>query len=287
MKGHKMKRLITWWSGGIASAVTCKLVLNEYRDKFKVEVVFIDTMNEHQDTYRFLEDCEKVYNQEIKVIKNEKYGSIEEVWRKHKSLNVARGAICSSELKKNVRVKYQDLENDFAQAFGFDYDKREQNRAKNMLKNYPEINPIFPLIENKITKSKCIEIVGSWGVAVPEMYILGFRNNNCFKTGCIQGGIGYWQKMEREYPEKFNYMANIEHELSLLKGKPVTICKDQSGGVKNLLFLKKSKDFPEVGCIGEKIGRDVEPLSECNGFCSTDQIDLFDNIIDEIKDNIK
>ena len=33
----------------------------------------------------------------------------------------------------------------------------------------------------------------------PKMYQLGFRNNNCFKTGCVQGGIGYWQKMERDF----------------------------------------------------------------------------------------
>lgn len=37
----------------------------------------------------------------------------------------------------------------------------------------------------------------------------GLKNNNCFSTGCVQGGIGYWQKMEKEFPEKFNVMADL------------------------------------------------------------------------------
>ena len=121
-----MKRIISWWSGGIASAVACKLALDEFSDHFNVEIVFIDTKNEHEDTYRFLKDCEKVYGKPIKTISSDRWNSIEEVWRTRKSLNVAKGAICSSELKKAVRVKYQDVENDFAQIFGFDYDKAEQ-----------------------------------------------------------------------------------------------------------------------------------------------------------------
>ena len=278
------QRIIAWWSGGIASAVACKLAIEEFSSDFNVEVVFIDTKNEHEDTYRFLKDCERVYGQPIKTISSDRWGSIEEVWKTRLSLNVAKGAVCSSELKKNVRVKYQDIENDFAQIFGFDYDKAEQNRARNMLKNYPEINPFFPLIEKKYTKEKCISVVKSWDVAIPKMYELGFRNNNCFKTGCVQGGIGYWQKLKKDFPIKFEYMANLEHELTELKGEPVTILSNQSGGDKTRLFLRKNKKFPNLLTIDDKEGREVEPLTECNGFCSTDeQIDLFGEIISDIQ----
>lgn len=282
-----MRRIIAWWSGGIASAVACKLALDEFSDDFNVEIVFIDTKNEHDDTYRFLKDCESVYGKEIKVISSDKWESIEQVWRTRLSLNVAGGAVCSSELKKRVRVEYQDLENDFAQIFGFDYDKNEQKRARNMLKNFPEINPFFPLIEMKYTKQKCISKVKSWGVKIPEMYELGFRNNNCFKTGCVQGGIGYWKKIQKEFPEKYERMAKLEHELSEAKGKPVTICYDEIGGkarIRRLLFLLHNPNMPDVPDLSIKSGREVEPLTECNGFCSTDeQIDLFGEIISDIQ----
>ena len=55
-------RVIAWWSGGIASAVACKWALSAFKN---VSIVFIDTKNEHPDTYRFLKDCEKIYCQEI------------------------------------------------------------------------------------------------------------------------------------------------------------------------------------------------------------------------------
>ncbi len=45
---------------------------------------------------------------------------------------------------------------------------------------------------------------------------------------CIQGGIGYWQKVQRDMIEKFNTMADMEHELTDLRGEPVTMLKDQS-----------------------------------------------------------
>ena len=284
MKVCDRQRLIAWWSGGIASAVACKLAIDEYSKDFDVQIVFIDTKNEHEDTYRFLDDCSKIYGKEIKTIFSDKWDSVEQIWRTRKSLNISMGATCSAEIKKRTRVKYQDVKNDFAQVFGFDFEKSEQKRAINMMKNYPEINPLFPLIDNRLTKNDCINMVNSWGVEIPETYKLGFRNNNCFNTGCVQGGIGYWQKIAREYPDKFDYMANIEREISLDKGEPVTICKDQAEAKKKLLFLKPNPDFPEMGHIGLKKGREPESLIECNGFCSTtEQIDIFDEIINNIR----
>jgi hypothetical protein len=100
-------------------------------------------------------------------------------------------------------------------------------------------------------KKKCIEIVQDVNIEIPEMYKLGFQNNNCFNTGCVQGGIGYWQKMKKEFPEKFNVMADLEHELTDLKGEPITMLKDQSNDSKeaiktdkkaNLVFLKRHID---------------------------------------------
>ena len=97
------------------------------------------------------------------------------------------------------------------------------------------------------------------------MYKMGFLNNNCFKTGCVQGGIGYWQKMKRDFPEKFDAMSKVEHDLTDLKGKPVTMLKDQSkrGG---LVFLKPHPKYPNIKDITKMRGREPKPLFECNGF---------------------
>lgn len=100
-------------------------------------------------------------------------------------------------------------------------------------------------------------------------YKMGYQNNNCFKTGCVQGGIGYWQKRQRDFPESFERMASLEHELTNIKGEPVTICKDQAKGG-GLVFLKPHPDYPSMKDISMMKGRmPKENLMECNGFCST------------------
>lgn len=264
------KKVIAWWSGGITSAVACWWAIEAFND---VEVVFIDTKgNEHSDTYRFLNDCEKLYGQKIDIISNKEYKSIKDVWRKYKSLNTAKGAICSSELKRKMREKHQDLSIHWAQVFGFEHDKSQIRRHFNMRKNYPEINALSPLIDIKWNKQECKAFFREVGVKIPETYNLGFENNNCFKTGCVQGGIGYWQKIKTEYPVKFFNMAAMEHELTDKKGSPVTICKDQSEGKTRLIFLKPHPDYPEIKHIGMIKGLKPMPIPECIGFCATSSI---------------
>ncbi len=279
-----MSKIICWWSGGITSAVACKVALDLYGAE-NCRVIMIDTKNEDDDTYRFKSDCEKWYGVNIEVITGigDDYKDIESVWFKHKSLNVANGAICSSKLKRAVREKWQE-HNDFDfQVFGFEFDKKEFNRALSLSKNHPKAKSIYPLLMKGYTKDDCLRIVQDAGIEIPRMYSLGFRNNNCFKTGCVQGGIGYWQKMKKEFPEKFNKMADIEHELTNVKGEPVTMLKDQSNETKknvletdikwkNLVFLKKHPKYPELKCLDDMKEREVKPLFECNGFCGINEL---------------
>lgn len=268
-----MKKVIAcWWSGGVTSAVAGKLAADIY-GVGNCRFVFIDTRNEDDDTYRFLADCQGWYGKEIETISRigEDYGSIQEVWEKYGSLNVAHGAICSSELKRELRIKWQ-IENEVShQVFGFDM--KETNRAKAMALNYPDASPIFPLLMFAYTKKDCIRILEDAGIEIPRAYRYGFSNNNCLKTGCVQGGIGYWRKMAREFPEKFDAMAELEHKLTDKKGKPVTMNKDQSNEAKATgrfhVFLKPHPDYPNHKHIGQMSGRDPEPLVECNGFCGT------------------
>jgi len=266
--------VIAWWSGGVTSAVACKLAIEMFGVE-NVKAVMIDTKNEDPDSYRFKKDCEKWYGLPVEIISavgpDKKYQSIEDVWYDFGSLNVAHGAICSSELKRQVRLDYQRRNPYSYQVFGFDIS--EPRRAKNIKKNYPGCNPIFPLLLHGLSKENCIKIVGDAGIEVPNMYKLGFSNNNCFQTGCVQGGIGYWQKMNREHPEKVERMAKIEHDLTDLKGSPVTMLKDQSNEAKASgkfqVFLRPHPDYPEYKDLSMMKGRPPKPLMECNGFCGT------------------
>lgn len=142
--------------------------------------------------------------------------------------------------------------------------------------------PIFPLISELLTKKDCIKIIQSANdlfvqISLPRTYHLGFHNNNCWKTGCVQGGIGYWQKMKTEHPDKFDAMAKVEHELTDLKGEPVTMLKDQ-GKEGGLVFLKPHPKYPNIKDISMMQGREVKPLLECNGFCGTNDLTVSDTV---------
>ena len=43
------------------------------------------------------------------------------------------------------------------------------------------------------------------------------------------------KKMERDFPEKFEAMAEMEHKLTDLRGEPVTMLKDQSNEAKKVV----------------------------------------------------
>lgn len=275
-----MKKIICWFSGGVTSAVACKIAIDLYGKENCISL-FIDTKNEDEDTYRFMKDCEKWFGISIDTLSAipEKYKSIQEVWIKHLGLNFANGAICSSELKRAVRLKWQ-RENDYGfQVFGFDID--EPKRAKAMTLNYPTANAIYPLLLHGLNKEMCIEILKDAGIEIPRAYKWGFRNNNCLGTGCVQGGIGYWQHMKKVKPENFDAMAEMEHYLTDLKGQPVTMLKDQSkaakasnNGKSQLVFLKPHRDYPNIKDISIMKGRPPKPLFECNGFgCAVNDLE--------------
>lgn len=280
--------IVCWWSGGITSAVACKKAIDIFGID-RCNLIMIDTKNEHPDTYRFKKDCEKWYGKTISTISFSDYRkfddikNIEDVWLKHVSLNTATGAICSTTLKRWVREEWEKENTYSYQVFGFEFEAREFRRAMGMKLNHSQVRPIFPLLMLGINKKDCINIVAESNIEPPKMYKYGFGNNNCFKTGCVQGGIGYWQKMKREFPDKFNKMAKIEHQLTDIKGEPVTMLKDQSNEAKQIVkdtgikwkqfvFLKRHQSYPELKTIDDMNGREPEPLIDCNGFCGVNDL---------------
>jgi len=274
---NKDNPLIAWWSGGVTSAITCKLCIDWFGVN-SVRVIFIETNNEDDDTYRFKTECENWYGLVIESITSKEFNNPREVWFRFKSLHAATGANCSLYMKRRVREQWEK-ENKFSyQAFGFDID--ELKRAKGLKLNNPKSKPIFPLISELLTKRECVKIVQDaknlfLDINLPKTYKKGYLNNNCWKTGCIQGGIGYWQKIQREEPEKFDAMASIEHELTDLKGAPVTILKDQSKGG-GLVFLKPHPEYSQIKDLSMMKGKEIQPLIECNGFCGMNDIESYE-----------
>lgn len=251
-----MRKYLGWFSCGTTSAVACKLALDTY-GKDNVDLWYIETGASHPDNKRFINDCEKWYGKEIKVAQNKKFSCPLDVAKKE-LFNTQYGSPCTKYLKREVRQKkimplYDGQ--DVYHVLGFEYTMHEVNRALRW-KEQQTKNVVFPLIDKKLDKQKCLLILKSEGIEIPSMYKLGYHNNNCI--GCFKGGMGYWNKIRKDFPDVFENVSKVEQETghTVLKkdGKP--------------LYLKD---------LNENWGNhtDIE-MPECGLFCDLEMTGLKD-----------
>lgn len=238
-------RVLVWFSCGAASATAAKYTVEKYPD---CEILYCDTLKfEHPDNARFLDDVSNWLNKPIKILKSKKYSDIYDVFDRTGWLIGVGGARCTTELKRKVRKDYQQ-EGDL-HIFGLTSD--EQNRIDRFEDNNPDLYLEWVLSDNNITKNDCYKTIQEAGIELPEMYKLGYNNNNCI--GCVKGASGYWNKIRRDFPKEFDRMAKQERKMN------VAINKRYEGKKRIRVFLDE---------LDPKAGRDVPlPDIECGVLC--------------------
>lgn len=245
-----MARLIAWWSAGTTSAVACALAVRELAPAFdEVVVAYCASVEsaEHPDNARFRVECEQWYGVPIARLYSAKYADLTDVFEKRKYVAGIGGAPCTQWLKKAVREEFQ--RDDDVHVFGFD--DGEHDRAADFAASH-EIAIRFPLIERGLSHQDCDAIVAAAGIALPAMYRLGYKNNNCI--GCVKGGAGYWNKIRRDFPDVFAQRAEMTRRLGC-RLLAITI-----GGVRKRIFLDE---------LPEGVGRyEAEPAIECGIGCT-------------------
>jgi len=238
-------RVVSHFSCGAASAVATKIAIEKYS---KVEVVYCDTGSEHPDNKRFIVDCEKWFGQPVRILKSEKFDNIYEVFEARKFLVSHHGAPCTGELKKKPGDKVWQLGD--TEIFGYTAD--ESRRLKRWQRDNNERIIECPLIDRCLTKEDCFGMLDRVGIELPEMYKLGFRNNNCI--GCVKArdSIDYWKRVRKHFPEQFERTAKLERELNITINR-VTKNRDRAS-----IFLDEIEE-------GEPKGSD--PNIQCGLFC--------------------
>lgn len=199
-----MTRTVAWFSCGAASAVAAKLALQVDPETVIARCVI---GNEHPDNWRFARDVSRWLNRPIVELSSSRYPDAWAVWEQRRYLNGPKGALCTVELKKKVRQRFE--QDGDVQIFGFTSEERD--RADLFRANNFEIESRFPLIERGITKGECFEILKGVGIELPAMYRLGYANANC--VGCVKGGMGYWNKIRVDFPDVFERMAALEETI--------------------------------------------------------------------------
>lgn len=200
---------IGWFSCGCSSLVATKLAAPD-------KVIYIHIADQHPDTLRFLHDAEKLLKRDITILQSEDYSSVDAVLAEG-YINGPYGAACTLKLKKRVRQKWEKEHWD-RHTYIWGFDVSEKSRAERVVESMPEFEHEFPLIEHNLTKSDCHALCNDWGIKRPAMYDLGYPNNNCI--GCVKGGMGYWNKIRKDFPDVFKSRAKREREVghSCIKG---------------------------------------------------------------------
>lgn len=213
--GKKPQMLVSF-SCGAASAVAAYLALKNYSKHYDIHICRWVIDNEHPDSDRFHKDCEEWLQYPIKKYRSEKYKDYWEVFEDKKIIIVGgltaehgKRAVCTEQLKRRVSQRVVAELNISHQVLGYTND--ENHRADRISSVNPEFTFHFPLIEHNLSKPQCWAVLKKAGIKIPEMYSLGFNNNNCI--GCVKAGIGHWNKVRVVFPHIFARMAELERRI--------------------------------------------------------------------------
>lgn len=201
-----MKNLkVCWISAGVSSFIAGYLAENV--DMY----IYIDVADQHEDSMRFIYDCEKALGQRITILQSP-YKDVETACRIGGFINRPNvGAYCTKYLKKRIRKEWEYAHMDYDITYVWGFDSKENKRAERMTESYPEFQHEFPLIDKYLSKEDCHAMLQRIGIKRPFLYELGYPNNNCI--GCVKGGMGYWNRIRVDFPDVFKKRAELEREL--------------------------------------------------------------------------
>lgn len=197
--------IVSWFSAGVSSAVATWLI----KDKID-KIMYIHIEDQHEDTLRFLHDCEKWIGKEIEILQSP-YKTVDNVIQQFRYINGVAGARCTQILKKRVREEWELKNMDKQISYVWGYDLDEQNRIDRIVERYPNFTHLFPLVEHNLKKQDAHAILARHEIKRPKMYDLGYQNNNCI--GCVKGGMGYWNRIRKDFPDVFKSRAKLEREI--------------------------------------------------------------------------
>lgn len=215
------------------------------------EWICIDIADQHTDSIRFIKDCEKAIGKEIQIMKSSEYRSVEECIRAFGGFrNPSNGfAPCTNWLKKRVRKEWEEQHNDYDLTYVWGFDLAEKARAERTVEANPQASHEFPLIDKELSKEDVHGLFErTFDIARPQMYEMGYPNNNCI--GCVKGGMGYWNRIRKDFPDVFESRAKLERLVGY------SILKDRNG---NPVYLDELE--PDRGNMN------TEVFPDCSIMC--------------------
>jgi len=210
---------VAWFSGGGSSAVAIKLMVKEID-----EIIYIHIDDQHADTLRFVRQCGMWFGKPVKILQSP-LKTVEAACYAAGGrgyINGPSGAACTRQLKRLVRQQWeyeQPLNTKLRYVWGMDCNEIDRLDGESGLRvKMPDKEHVCPLIDKGMEKQDAHKVMAASRIKRPAMYDLGYLNNNC--VGCVKGGMGYWNKIRRDFPAVFAARAKMERVIgaSCIKG---------------------------------------------------------------------
>lgn len=204
-----MKELkVCWVSAGVSSFMAGWLAgdVDEW--------IYIDIDDQHKDSMRFIKDIEKAIGKNVEILRSEQYKTVEECVLSFGGFRNPYNSFapCTNWLKKRVRKKWESEHQDYDLTYVWGFDLKEKNRAERTIEANPQAKHEFPLIDKNLSKEEVHGLFErTFDFKRPLMYDLGYPNNNCI--GCVKGGMGYWNRIRKDFPEVFEARSILERKV--------------------------------------------------------------------------
>ena len=202
--------IAVWFSRGAASAVAVHETIRQY-GRENVRAVYCPVIEEDEDGLRFERDVAEWCGVKIEHAVNSKFPacSAVEIWEKRKFMSGPLGAPCTIELKKKAREQWENINKPDWHVFGFPLDEKSRH-DRFVLGERSNVLPI--LIDARLTKSMCFDVIRKAGIKLPRIYDLGYPNANCI--GCVKAtSPTYWNHVRRQHPSVFAERAEQSRRL--------------------------------------------------------------------------
>lgn len=191
-----MRRYFSF-GAGVNSTALMLLLLDE---GVEFEAVFSDTGCEKPETYEYLDYLQKRGYEITRIIPTVKekgvtYNNLYDYFWQGKLIPLMRYRICTVKFKTQPIDKY--IEKPCELMIGYDFGERTRRH----LINKKGITHKFPLVEKRITREQCVDIIRKHGLPVP------------IKSGCYLCPFQSkknWKRLRDTHPELFKKAMALE-----------------------------------------------------------------------------
>jgi len=192
-------------SGGSGSALAWLRCIQWY-GRERVQPVFADTNSEHDDLYRFLEDCEEKFEQKLTRLNDGR-----NIWDVFHQTGIMRIAKANNACKASIELKQKPLDKFFkesgADAIAVGMEFLEAERMRDFERHRDPVKVLFPLAARpRLSECEIHEELKRFGIKPCVVYDEGQRHNNCRKYGCILAGVNQWAADVNLNPVGFDYV---------------------------------------------------------------------------------